>query len=462
MNPARLSLSLLLAIATTACDQCDVEVINALPQPSEQPDVFKQKGAARVDILWMVDNSGSMEAEQKKIAERFGEFFNQLIISQVDYHIGVVTSDPSEGGVLRAYSGAAVDGCSGCRFISSAVPCNNPDVDVSSFASEADKNAVLASECPAQLVFRNLINVGIRGSTFEEGFPQAAAAVGASTIDPNTGFPSGQVPAENVGFLRADAALYVIFVSDEEEGAKEDGTPVRYYQRLFESLKGAGNENNVTVAAITGYPLEAVSGGAPPVALDQVCAILETTFDNNPGNDDPQAALVKETLRDFRTNGCVDVEAGADDDNAFAEVGGRYIELACRTGGVVANMCEGDYSTALDALGANAAGLLRKFTISQPTRINDGSDCQLFGVEEDPNIDCDGDGKKDGAADSPICVKAQCVGETAPTQKTRGVDWEWEESTSSVRFAGGCIPAPQTEVVVTYGLRAASDNTCGG
>jgi hypothetical protein len=253
-----------------------------------------------------------------------------------------------------------------------------------------------------------------------------------------------------------------VFVSDEEEGAKQDGTPVRYYQRLFEGLKAAGNENNVAVAAITGFPNGFAGQPAAPIDLERVCPILESTFDNNSGNDDPQAELVKETLRDFRKNGCVDVTSDGTDDNAFAEVGGRYIELACRTGGVIANMCEEDYATALDALGANAAGLLRKFTLSLPARLNDGADCQLFGAEEDPNIDCDGDGKKDGEIDSPICVKAQCVGDAEAALKVRGIDWEWEEATSSVRFSGGCVPAPNSEVVITYGLRPETDKSCGG
>jgi hypothetical protein len=457
----RVALSLALVFAASSCDRCNTEVITQLPQPTERPDVFTQKGAARVDVLWMIDNSGSMAAEQEKVAARFGEFFNQLIVSQVDYHIGVITSDPDEDGVLRAYSGPAVDGCTNCRFITKDVPCPNPAFDISGLSSEQQIEAALAAECPAQLVFRKLIKVGTTGSSFEEGFTQVAKALGAERIGAD-GFPDRRVPAENADFLRDDASLYIVFVSDEEEGAKQDGTPVRYYQRLFEGLKGPGNENNVAVAAITGFPNG--FGGRPeaPVALDRVCPILQTTFDANPANDDPQAPLVQETLRSFAANGCIDVEAGANDDNAFAEVGGRYIELACRTGGVVANMCEADYSTALDALGANAAGLLRKFTVSQPTRINDGTDCQLFGAEPDPNIDCDGDGRKDGASDGPMCVLAQCVGEAEPSLKVRGRDWEWEESTSSVRFAGGCVPSPNSEIVITYGLRAESDQSCGG
>lgn len=464
MRPSRLVVPLTLVFAVAGCDSCDPEVIRQLPSPEVQPDVFTQKNVARVDVLWMIDNSGSMEAEQTKVADRFGEFFQQLIVSQVDYHIGVITSDPDDGGVLRPYTGPSVDGCASgsCRFITKDVPCTNPTVDISTLASEQAKEATLAAECPAQLVFRRLIKVGTDGSSFEEGFTQAATALGARNIDPSTGFPDHAVPPENGGFLRDDASLYVVFVSDEEEGAKQDGTPVRYYQRLFEGLKSAGNENNVTIAAITGFPNGFAGRPTAPVDIARVCPILQTTFDNNPANDDPQAALVQETLRSYSVNGCIDVEATPDDGNAFAEVGGRYIELACRTGGVIANMCEADYSTALDALGANAAGLLRKFTVSAPARINDGTDCQLFGVDVDPNIDCDGDGKKDGENDAPMCVLAQCIGEDAPSLKVRGRDWDWEESTSSVRFSGGCVPAPSTDVVISYGVRPASDKTCGG
>ncbi len=447
----------------TSCDACDVVVLDPGAAAVEQTDVFDQKGAARVDILWMIDNSGSMAAEQEKVAGRFNQFFNQLIISGVDYHIGVITSDPADGGVLEQYAGPQVSGCQGCRFIDNAVPCPNPAVDVTDLVAEAEIEARLLQECPAQLVFRKLIKVGTSGSAFEEGFVQASAAVGARTINAGTGFPDGIVPPENAGFIRTDASLYMVFVSDEEEGAKQDGTPVRYYQRLFEGLKSAGNENNIAIAAITGYPTGLNGSPPPPAPIEEVCAILQTTFDNNPANDHPLAAEVKNTLREFRANGCTDVEGLGGDDNAFAEVGGRYIELACRTGGVIANMCEADYSTALDALGANAAGLLRKFTISLPTRLNDGTDCVLFGeVADESNLDCDADGRADGELDSPMCVLAQCIGENAARQMVRGVDWVWEDSSSSVRFSGSCVPAPNTKVQIAYGVRAENDTACGG
>jgi hypothetical protein len=457
MRHALVLSTILLALA--GCRGCN-DPVGALPQATDQVDVFDQKQAAQVDVLWMVDNSGSMAAEQNKLAERFNEFFSQLIRSAVDYHIGIITSDPAENGVLRAYNGPAVTGCDPgtCRFITKDVPCDNPDVDISGLTDETAIENKLAQECPAQLVFRKLVRVGTDGSSFEEGFPQAAAALGVKDVDAQ-GVPTNTPPAENAGFLRQDASLYIVFVSDEDEGAKNEGTPIRYYQRLFEGMKGAGNENKVAIAAITGYPFD---NSLPPI--DDVCGVLATTFDSSTANDDARAPGLVQALRDFNV-GCEDLEGEQGDPNAHAETGGRYIELACRTGGVVANMCEADYSRALDALGANAAGLLRKFTLSktQP-EIAFGRDCTPM-TDDDEVIDCDDDGKTDGALDGPICVKAVDINEQGephlvPQDAVEG--WVFEAPTNSVRFDGGFIPKPGSSVKIQYKIRARNDlDTCG-
>lgn len=449
----------LFALFAFAGCRCGDEVYR-VPDAVDQVDVFDQKAAAEVDILWIIDNSESMAAEQFKIASRFNQFFNQLITSQVDYHIGIVTSDDAEMGVLRAYDGTDVPGCAGCRFIDNTVPCTDPTVDVSGM-SEAEAEAALMASCPAQLVFRKLVSVGIDGSSLEEGFEQAARALGAYQIDPATALPDpATVPVENAGFLRQSASLYIIFVSDEEEGAKQDGPPVRYFQRLFEGLKGAGNENKVAVAAITGYPAE-----SPPADVGDVCAILETTFDSTVANDDSRAAALVEALRDFR-NGCVDEEGDPGDGASWAETGGRYIELACRTGGVIANMCAADYSTALDALGANAAGLLRKFTLSRPfCDIEAGPDLTLL-TEDDVAIDCDDDGDKNGDLDGALCVTARGLGSSeggealVPRTNQDGTEnWQYEPGTNSVRFDNAFLPSPGSAVQIRYLL--ARRSRCG-
>ncbi len=457
-----LALSLALGALAAGCDRCAVEPITSIPDAVDQVDVFDQKQAAEVDVLWMIDNSPSMEAEQKKIAERFNDFFNELLVSAVDYHIGVISSDAAEGGVLRAYTGPPVGGCNGCRFVTKDTPCDNPSVDISGLSSEQEIDDKLATECPAQLVFRNLAQTGSDGPPNEKGFLQAAQALGVADVDPATGMPLNDVPTENAGFLRPEAALYIVFVSDEDEGEKENGAPVRYYQRLFESLKGAGNENKVAVAAITGFP-----DADPPAPLADVCSILQTTFDANNANDDPRANALVEALRNY-PDGCNDEQAGPNDSNSFAETGGRYIELACRTGGVIADMCKADYSTALDALGANAAGLLRKFTLSlNQADIEWGSDC-IPDTADDIALDCDEDGKKDGPLDGPICVKALGIqGACESTDSAHLVPrddncgWTLEVATNSIRFNGGFIPEPGTQVEVRY-LKKPANRRCGG
>ena len=426
---------------------CPDEPIFQIPAPDDQIDIFNQKGAAQVDILWVIDNSESMLAEQEKVSSRFADFFTQLLTSQVNYHIGVITTDPANAGVLRAYNGPEVAGCGAdCRFLTPDVGCTNPGV-ITAGLNDTEVDQKLLDECQAQLVFRKLISAGIDGSAFEEGFTQAAIALGVNDIDPATGAPLNNPPAENAGFLRPEATLYIIFVSDEDEGAKADGAPVRYYQRLFESLKGAGNERKVSVSAIVGWPLE---DGAVP--LSDVCPILETTFDNNPSTDDARAAEVRDAMT--QRTGCVD-QAGTGQAGDQAETGSRYVELACRTGGVVTNMCEADYSTSLDALGANAAGLLRKFPLSRAEDIEAGNDGILF-TDDDDNLDCDEDGAQDGVDDGPLCVYGLDIGESGephliPRNATNG--WTWEESTNAVRFNGAFIPAPGSTLEIRYKVK---------
>ena len=57
-----------------------------------------QKGeffVGRVDILFVVDNSGSMSSEHKNIASRFSSYISSLDSSGLDYQIAMITTDVS-------------------------------------------------------------------------------------------------------------------------------------------------------------------------------------------------------------------------------------------------------------------------------------------------------------------------------------------------------------------------------
>lgn len=444
--------AILVSLSSVGCDENNLVPIK---EPESQTDLFQQKEAARVDILWVVDNSESMEAEQDKIADRFSQFFKQLLISQVNFHIGVVTSDPAENGVLRVYAGPDVSNCQAgsCRYITKDVPCPNPDVTFAPNTPEDQIVAGLQQECPAQLVFRKLIKVGVDGANYEQGLTNAALALGA-LIDPSTGAPQRDVngnriiPPENVGFIRDEASLYLIFVSDENDGSRG---PTRYYYRLFEGLKYAGNENLIAISVITGWPVDNEG-----VNMGNICDILETGYDSDASNNDPNLPIA-ESILSGEKGGCNDPSDNGP--NRFARVGGKFVELACRSHGVVADICSESYADALSDLGANAAGLKRKFEISKFDSIHFGEDCQPF-TDDDPSIECASLSEAEAA--SPICVIATPLsgGDEVVVPRSPVSGWEYESSTHSIRFDGSFIPAPSTEVRISYRLLPSGMENC--
>ncbi|MBI5509082.1 MAG: hypothetical protein HY903_10035 [Deltaproteobacteria bacterium] len=311
-----------LACAGLLLSGCAQDVLRAL---TNNTDEFTQSTAAKVDILWVVDNSESMAANQAGIGESFDAFITNLVTSGVDYHIGVISTDTAAGGRLHTVAGTP------------------PIVE----ASTADPKAA----------FLVNVKVGTSGSRRERGFETASMALGKGpSWNPSIPDP---VPVPNVGFLRrgycqADgtcegtsdpcdandkcnrAALFLIFVSDEDD--KSFG-PVKYYWRLFESYYGPGNEALIKVAAIVGP-----AGNA-------------TT--NDPG-------------------GCFREGRGS------AEPGTRYVELVTQAAGantaegVVTSICD-DFTQALATLSITAAGLSSKFVLSKPANPNARIDCPTTG-----------------------------------------------------------------------------------
>jgi len=173
---------LLLALVGCAGDyELGVEVGRAVvpnPRPEEpviQEDRIRQVGVPAVDVLWVVDNSCSMWEEQRAVAANYPSFVEYFVESELDYHVGVVSTDmrdPGHKGRLRQVGGR--------RFITTATP-------------------------DAHDVFADMVMVGIDGHWDERGFEAAYTAVDV------------EAQRYNVGFLRPDAVLHVIVISDEND-----------------------------------------------------------------------------------------------------------------------------------------------------------------------------------------------------------------------------------------------------
>ncbi len=74
---------------------------------SEDPyfeETFHQGEPGPVDILWVVDNSGSMEDEIIRVKDEFDVFIGEFVNLGLDFHIGAVTTDmdnPQQSGILQ-------------------------------------------------------------------------------------------------------------------------------------------------------------------------------------------------------------------------------------------------------------------------------------------------------------------------------------------------------------------------
>jgi hypothetical protein len=135
-------------------------------------ELFLQEEATAVDVLWVVDNSGSMSTEIGELARSFQTFINAIVDLELDFQIGVITTDMDD----PAHQGRIV----------------GPLITVDTV------NPVAA--------FTSLTSLGTDGSGSERGFDAAHAA-----LTP----PLAQ--GDNAGFLRTDANLAVVVVSDEDD-----------------------------------------------------------------------------------------------------------------------------------------------------------------------------------------------------------------------------------------------------
>lgn len=435
----------LLSALATSCKKDELSLV----QSESRTETFQQLAAPKVDVLWVVDNSRSMAAEQEKIATEAAHFLLRLETMGLDYHIGVITTDPSSNGRLRAYSGATTGTCSTCRFVSSATGCAAAEALLTEAEAGTLTTATLGDRCPSLSVFQQFIRAGTAGSTLERGFKQAAMALG---LDVSSGV-RGQVPPQNNDFLRPEADLMLLFVSDEDEGLGAHDAPVHYFERLFGSLK-RGNQQ-VSISTITGWPLAEQQAELDldyNIDVDRdICSTLGPMLRGDKPADPARARDMSETFKD--RHGCLDLVRPADTESR-ADLGARYIRLACRMGGQVVNICRRNFREGLSRLADSIVRLTVSFPLLHAAQLDWGDDCAPF-TEDDGALDCDGNGVVTDAIDGPLCITAQSD-DGPPALVPRDENgWQWDAVTGAITFLGDFVPQTGSSIEVVELLRPA-------
>lgn len=356
-----------LALAVLSCGED--RVVKTLPSGFRQ-DVFAQDAASRIDVLWVIDNSASMKPHQDELATSLTRFMELFDRGLIDYRIAVTTTD-----VLTDQG----------QFI------GNPAIVEPSLGDPV-------------AAFQKNVKVGTGGKGHEEAFEAArlaivreqasAAAASAARLEcigkcpdgPTERCTSDCASQHSPRFMRPNAHLYVVFVSDEEEQSFGD---VRYFQRLFEGALGVGNEGAVSVAVICG--------------------------------DVPSAPCA-------------------------SEPGTRYVALAQAMDGIVGSICDSTFDKQLERIALDAASLKRKFGLARkpdPETLElvikyrcDTPRAQMGRCESEQN-DCAGQPPE---AQALLCVP--------PRGEANG--WTLEASTNSLFFAGDSAPGLRSVLVVSY------------
>ena len=246
--------------------EVDVALSGAGADGSNIEESFTQEIYTEVDVLWIIDNSGSMSSILNHIGDNFETFIDQFLEFDLDYQIAVVTTDmdnPDQSG----------------RFVGFISP------------SDSDPSAA----------FLDAVNQGATGSANERGLDATQAALSEPLIS-----------GENQGFLRDDAALATIVVSDENDFSSVD---VDDFVDWYTGLK-----------------------------------------------DDPADVSFSAICGD-KGLGCSEWASWGD--LITATSGARYIDTADATGGMFQSICTDNFNDALEYLSTQAVGMRVSWELSE-------------------------------------------------------------------------------------------------
>ena len=182
----------------------------------------------KLDIVWVIDDSGSMSDEQDALGRNFSAFIDDFITKDVDFKMGITTTDTRSGynGVMKA-------------------------------GSEEKLTSAKAKENEAQfkLDFKNLVKVGTKGSGNERG------------LQASKDFMDRYVSS----FVRPDAYLAIVIVSDEED--QSSGSVQTFTDALKQHKNSAGLVKVYTIADVnnTNY------GSGITVGAERYIAAAEQT-----------------------------------------------------------------------------------------------------------------------------------------------------------------------------------------
>jgi len=340
-------------LALTGC-YASHGVLEDFECPEGEPDA--PEDVPPVDLLFVVDDSESMEEEQEALRLAFDDLLRWLVTGDVgddgiadfpaiaDLHVGVVTTDlgvPIGSSCGRGAPGGALRGteCGGPPAYVAVDPMS-PDASVERFACAA--------------------SVGTSGCAVEQ--PLEAALLATNDEVDGAAMPElvGQAGRTNRGFLRPGSVRIVVIVTDEDDASIAD--PVFYRETIpggpaarARAEAAAAHPIARYVEAFTrmgaeggGFGLEIVAGVPPELVGSAPTAIL-----SHP-----------RMQRRYAPTSLTGIESSCRSDRGVAYPPRRLVEAAGELGerASIHSLCEADFGAVAVGIADHVGAIVRRAT----------------------------------------------------------------------------------------------------
>lgn len=307
-------------------------------------NIFQQESSSnnKVDIIWLVDGSGTMVNHQANLAANFNNFINQFVNKGFDYQIAVAGVD----------AWMRETGYNGGTCLANPNPSGNPST---LYQSSNDCQMTLATfgqltqfrdgdiygalngtpgirsgnylitslMSPVDVIqtFAKNVSTGTRADGAREAGFQSLRSVLRRNADGSVGY-GGETHTSLAQFRRPDAFLAVIIVTDEEDQSRK--------------------QNGNAYASIQEY-------------TNDFLAFMDGYTQSSPINRKYNVSGI--VLEDL--NNC---QYGL---HAQATQGDRYKAIANASRGVIGNICSNDFSTQLTSIADRIATLATRFSLNR-------------------------------------------------------------------------------------------------
>jgi len=272
--------------------------------------------ARKIDILWVIDNSGSMQTSQQNVISNFNSFIQRFQTLNYDFNMAFISTD--------AYLDATDTTTNGTYKSNYCVAFNKK---CSVFRDGPGKNATASYHSGVPIISKLTSNItevfnlnaaqGIQGYGDERAFQS---------------FKTALTNPANVGFRRPDAYLAVIIVSDEDDFSHNTMTPA------LESLSGQTYLTDSRIHTVKSY-------------VDWLDSYTSSTA----------------TVRNYSVNSItiLDQDCLNDLNTTFTRrMGTRLGQIADQTGGAKASLC-GNFGESLSLISDSVLALTSSFKLDR-------------------------------------------------------------------------------------------------